>query len=202
MTSLLGRIMGGQRSISTIDDYANLVNQFTFNGMNYGLGYGSGIQQTLAGRTTEIAPNNFAGLATHAYQANGVVFACMLVRQLVFSSIRFRWQQIRDGQPSEMFGNPNLALLEQPWTGGTTQDLLSRLINDADLAGNSYWYKDTSLPGWAPRSPIVSSFGCGRTGWTSSSSRAWSAAGKSAGTSSDSSTPRAAPRQRPGRIHR
>jgi phage portal protein BeeE len=145
MTSLLGRIMGGQRSISTIDDYANLVNQFTFNGMNYGLGYGSGIQQTLAGRTTEIAPNNFAGLATHAYQANGVVFACMLVRQLVFSSIRFRWQQIRDGQPSEMFGNPNLALLEQPWTGGTTQDLLSRLINDADLAGNSYWYKDTSL---------------------------------------------------------
>jgi phage portal protein BeeE len=38
-----------------------------------------------------------------------------------------------------MFGSPDLRLLERPWPGGTTQDLLNRVIQDADLAGNSYW---------------------------------------------------------------
>jgi phage portal protein BeeE len=38
-----------------------------------------------------------------------------------------------------MFGSRDLAILEQPWVGGTTQDLLLRVIDDADLAGNSYW---------------------------------------------------------------
>jgi phage portal protein BeeE len=38
-----------------------------------------------------------------------------------------------------MFGSASLGVLEQPWIGGTTQDLLTRVIDDADLAGNSYW---------------------------------------------------------------
>ncbi|MCV7100074.1 phage portal protein [Mycobacterium palustre] len=146
--NLLERMLGrGRRDISTIDDYISLWNQFTYNGVGYGLGYAgtNGIIQTLGGQETELAPNNFVGLGAAAYQANGVVFACMLVRQLVFSTIRFQWQQIRQGKPSELFGTPDLAILETPWTGGTTQDLLSRTINDADLAGNSYWYKDTPL---------------------------------------------------------
>jgi phage portal protein BeeE len=140
--NLLSRIKGQEpaRSISTIDDYARLYNTFTFNGIAYGHGgLSPGIQQTLAGPATEIAPNNFVGLASQAYAANGVVFACMLVRQLVFSSVRFRWQRLRDGKPSDTFGNRDLRVLERPWVGGTTQDLLSRMIQDADLAGNSYW---------------------------------------------------------------
>lgn len=124
----------------TLDEYAKLANQFSFGGVGYGYGgLSGGIQQTLAGRATEMAPNNFVGLASHAYSANGVVFACMLVRQLVFSSVRFRWQRITDGKPSDMFGSRDLRILERPWPGGTTQDLLSRMIQDADLAGNSYW---------------------------------------------------------------
>lgn len=127
----------------TVDEYAQLFNQFSFNGIGYGFGGGMPqIQQTLAGQTTEMAPNNFVGLATHVYQANGPVFACMLVRQLVFSSIRFRWQRLRDGKPSDTFGTKDLAILEKPWKGGTTQDMLSRMIQDADLAGNSYWMVD------------------------------------------------------------
>lgn len=146
--NLLGRMLGhGSRDISTIDDYIDLWNQFTYNGVGYGLGFTgtTGIIQTLAGQETEMAPNNFVGLAVAAYQANGPIFACMLVRQLVFSGVRFRWQQISNGKPSAMFGTKDLALLETPWVGGTTQDMLSRLINDADLAGNSYWYKETPL---------------------------------------------------------
>lgn len=122
----------------TVDEYAQLYNQFAFNGIGYGYGPAT-VQQTLAGQVTEMAPNTFVGLATHAYQANGVVFACMMVRQLVFSSVRFRYQRLRDGKPSDMFGTKDLRLVERPWTGGTTQDMLSRMMQDADLAGNSYW---------------------------------------------------------------
>jgi hypothetical protein len=50
-----------------------------------------------------------------------------------------RTQRINNGRPSEMFGSASLKVLETPWIGGTTQDLLLRVIDDADLAGNSYW---------------------------------------------------------------
>lgn len=141
MANLITRLKGGSRSVpvvQTIDDLAALYQQFQFNGYSYQ----AGLQQTLAGTETERPSNNFVGLASSAYAANGVVFATMLVRQLVFSSVRFRWQRMRDGAPSDTFGTKDLSLLERPWIGGTTQDLLSRMIQDADLAGNSYWYRD------------------------------------------------------------
>lgn len=165
--NLLDRLKGGvdpARDIATVDDYAALLNQFSFNGIGYGYGSGltSGVQQTLKGPATEMAPNNFRGLAEHAYAANGVVFACMLVRMLVFSSVRFRWQNIDNGKPSDMFGTPELRALERPWVGGTTQDMLVRTIQDADLAGNAYWYRETSLarmgttdPGGEDRKSVV-----------------------------------------------
>ncbi|MCV7208401.1 phage portal protein [Mycolicibacterium canariasense] len=108
-----------------------------------GFGYpGSGYKETLSdGKATERPANNFEGLTRGAYQANGVVFSCMLARQLVFSGMRFQWQQMLNGSPSDTFGNRELRVLERPWGGGTTQDLLSRLIQDADLAGNSYWVR-------------------------------------------------------------
>ena len=144
--NLLDRLKGGTRDIATVDDYAALYNQFAFGGIGYGYGMGNSgysistpsVQQTLAGQTTEMAPNNFIGLSTHAYGANGVVFACMMVRQLLFSAIRFQWQRIRDGKPSDTFSSRDLALLERPWLGATTQDLLSKMIQHVDLCGNSY----------------------------------------------------------------
>jgi phage portal protein BeeE len=59
----------------------------------------------------------------------------------VFSATRFQWQAINDGRPSKLFGNSSLRLLEHPWPGGTTQDLLTLMIQDVDLSGNSYWVK-------------------------------------------------------------
>jgi phage portal protein BeeE len=166
----LDRLKGAERS--TLDDYASALNQFSFNGVGYGF-TGSGIQQTLAGgRATELAPNNFAGLASQAFGSNGVVFACMAVRQLVFSSVRFRWQRLRDGKPSDMFGTNSLRVLERPWVGGTTQDLLSRMIQDADLAGNSYWTLQSGefvrlRPDWVDiiAAPRELSDGRGQLGW-------------------------------------
>lgn len=144
--NLLDRLKGGARQAPaatlSLDEYAQQINSFIYQGNTYASG-GVRLQQTLAGgQGTEAPPNNFEGLASQAYQANGVVFACMMVRQLVFSSVRFRWQRLRDGAPSDTFGTKDLSILERPWPGGTTQDLLSRLIQDADLAGNSYWVRD------------------------------------------------------------
>lgn len=140
--NLLQRIKGGSpgERMTTLEEYVAQLNSFSYQGLAYQYGgLTQGIQQTLTGPATERAPNNLVGLASQAYAANGVVFACMMVRQLLFSSVRFQWQTLRNGKPSDTFGNTDLSILERPWTGGTTQDLLSRMIQDADLAGNSYW---------------------------------------------------------------
>ncbi|MFE0699126.1 phage portal protein [Streptomyces sp. NPDC058872] len=125
------------RAISTIDDYAEA--------LQASLGYGGwsplGITQSQPGQVAEKAPGDFPGYAT-LFATNPIIWACMVARQSVFSSARFTWQRMNNGRPSELFGNTELARLETPWVGGTTQDLLARVIQDADLAGNSYWVAD------------------------------------------------------------
>ncbi|OLZ72564.1 hypothetical protein AVW11_04005 [Streptomyces amritsarensis] len=124
-----------ERQISSLEDY---INSFQFGGSTY---YPSGVQQTMPGQAAEPVPSDFRGYAIRA-ATNGVLAACLSVRQDVFSSTRFQWQRLNNGRPSEMFGTSDLQLLETPWVGGTTQDLLTRVIQDADLAGNSYWARD------------------------------------------------------------
>jgi len=127
----------------SVNDYAAWVAQsFMYQGNTYGLG--QPVQQTLAGQTAERIGSDFPGLAG-AYQSNGVIFACMMHRQLNLSAIRFQYQRLAQGRPSEMFGDTSLELLEKPWPGGTTQDLLTRVENDASLAGNSFHTTETGL---------------------------------------------------------
>lgn len=183
--NLLTRIKSGAGSKIdgerlSLEEYSTMLNSFGFNGIGYGLNYGSnygmtdgqGIIQTLAGQMTEMAPNNFVGLAQNAYAANGIVFACMLVRMAVFSTIRFQWQRMRDGKPGELFGTAALRSLETPWANGTTQDMLMRFIQDADLAGNSYWTRDGNdlvrlRPDWMDivTEPRKLPAGRGQIGW-------------------------------------
>lgn len=124
------------------DDYFALLNAFSYNGVGYSAG--SGISQTLAGEA-EPTPDGFTGFAQGAWGGDAVVFACMALRQLVFSAIRIQWQRISNGRPAELFGTTGLRPVEVPWDGGTTQDLLNRMIQDADLAGNFYGVRDTPL---------------------------------------------------------
>ncbi|MEV4033404.1 phage portal protein [Streptomyces umbrinus] len=123
-----------RRSITTIDDYVQTM-QYGGNTYTYPQ---IATQQTMPGVAKERIPADFAGYAMQAL-TNGVLFACLAVRQDVFSAVRFQWQRLNKGRPSEMFGTTDLGILEEPWVGGTTQDLLVRMIQDADLAGNSYW---------------------------------------------------------------
>ncbi|UUW87408.1 phage portal protein [Pimelobacter simplex] len=82
--------------------------------------------------------NDFEGYIAGAFKDNGVVFSCMLARMMLFSEARFAFRRFRDGQPRSLFTTGELALLERPWPGGTTGDLLGRMLQDADMAGNAY----------------------------------------------------------------
>lgn len=106
-----------------------------FNGAQYPL---SGYQQTLAGDPVEMPDPSYLGYIQSIYKQDGVVWACMRVRKDVFSEVRFQWQQLRNGKPGKLFGNQDLAVLEEPWPGGTTGDWLGRAMQDIDLAGNHY----------------------------------------------------------------
>lgn len=102
-----------------------------------GLNYALSPSQTL-GTSVEEPGTDFQGLAQAAYGQNGVVFSCMMVRQLLFQEARFKYRRLESGRPGEYFGTTDLLPLEQPTPSTTTGDLLARAIQDVDLAGN--WY--------------------------------------------------------------
>src|SRR5215212_160047 len=124
------RVRGEARSTLSLEDWASFLSW-------RGLSYSMGLNQTISGTTEEI-PSDFAGLVEMAYKRNGVVFACMLVRQLLFSEARFQFRTMARGRPGELFGTRALRSLERPSPGKTTGHLLTRMIQDADLSGN--WY--------------------------------------------------------------
>ncbi|MFF5973733.1 phage portal protein [Streptomyces sp. NPDC012769] len=90
------------------------------------------------GADRERIENNFAGYVQGAYKKNGAVFACMAARQMVFCEARFLWTRFTDGRRGDLFFAKELEILETPWPGGTTGDLLAHMIQDADLAGNAF----------------------------------------------------------------
>ena len=69
---------------------------------------------------------------------NGPTFALIAARMQVFSQARFQWTRMEQGAPGDLFGSPELRILERPWPGGTTADLLARMELDVSTAGNAY----------------------------------------------------------------
>lgn len=113
----------------SMDDWLSM---FGFGGLNYMLS-GTSVSQD-----REAIENSFIGYINGLYKTNGVVFACMEARRSLFTEMRFQWQRIKNGRPLDLFGTPELNILETPWPNGTTGELLSRAIQDVDLAGNHY----------------------------------------------------------------
>ena len=132
MTRLINAIAGETRSESTfgLDEY---IEMFNFAGLDYPVGLRGSL-----GTSTEEIGRDFVGLVEGAYKQNGIVFACMMVRQLLFQEARFQFRRMKNGRPGEYFGTAALQPLEEPHPGGITSDLLARMIQDVDLAGN--WY--------------------------------------------------------------
>jgi phage portal protein BeeE len=90
-----------------------------------------------------LSEEQLAQTTNHAYRSNGLIFALVTARIQVLSQIRFAWTRYEGGQPTDLFGTEALRLLERPWPGGTTADLLARMEVDVSLAGTSYVRKIT-----------------------------------------------------------
>jgi phage portal protein BeeE len=120
------------RSLS-VDDYGLLIDQlFSFGGVQYP------ITSTWTQGPREELDHSYEQYSERALKRNGVVFACVALRTRVFSEARFAWQRREGGRPQLPFTDSTLAMLERPWPGGTTQDLLQRMLLSADLGGNAY----------------------------------------------------------------
>ncbi len=101
-----------------------------------------GFQQTLGGKQEEIV-DSYAGYVGQAYRTNSIVFSIMRDRLALFSQVRFQWRKLSgpNGRPGNLFGTQALDIIEHPWPGGTTSDLLGRVIQSADLSGNAFIIK-------------------------------------------------------------
>ncbi len=115
----------------SLDQWASF---FSFNGLQYPFMTAG----TTTGGNRESITHSFTAYVQMAYRANGPVFACMVFRAAIFSQAHFQFQRYQNGKPTELFGTQELNILETPWSGGTTADLLARAMQDNDLAGNFF----------------------------------------------------------------
>jgi hypothetical protein len=120
---------------ASFQSYVNDV--IKFQGQTYG-GALPGFSTLYGANPAEPIGNSFEGYCLGMLMANPVVWAVELKRYVVFSQARMCFQQLRANRPGKLFGTPALDMLNTPWPGGTTQDLLARMLLHADTAGNAY----------------------------------------------------------------
>lgn len=115
----------------TVSDYAA---QLAYGGHQYPLMGSSSSAYT----DVEEPGREFAAYVSGAYKSDGIVFAALVKRMSLFSEASFMWQRVTDGKPGDLFDTRELDLLRTPWPNGTTGELLARMLQDADLAGNFF----------------------------------------------------------------
>lgn len=124
---LAGRQVEARDGALSLNDWAQY---FTYGGLAYPI-----MPRTTMGQLNE---ERIPATGDLAYRMSSPVFSLVLARMQVFSQIHFQWTQFKAGQPGDLFGSPELSLLERPWPGGTTADLLAKMEVDVSVAGNSY----------------------------------------------------------------
>jgi hypothetical protein len=110
----------------SLDDWASI---FTYGGVGYPL-----IQTTMG----SIDRERIFTTAIGAHHNNVAIFALVAARVQAFSQVRFQWTRFSGSQPGDLFGTDELKVLEHPWPGGRTSDLLARMEVDNSIAGNAY----------------------------------------------------------------
>lgn len=112
--------------------------QFGYGGHTYPFG----LNQTMAGqRVQEVASTLPAYSAV--LRGSPPAFGAQMVRALVLSQARLTWRNppSHARSPRRLFGTSELGVLERPWPGATTGELLSRMEWHAGLAGNAFVYR-------------------------------------------------------------
>lgn len=103
----------------------------------YNVGQASGAAVLVSAFGTPDAEKVLPTYVNHlaAFRDSSVVFGVTLRRVELFTEATFKWQ---NKTTKALFGNASLAVLEQPWPGGTTGELLARMELDVTLMGNSF----------------------------------------------------------------
>jgi phage portal protein BeeE len=91
--------------------------------------------QTYGEPNAERVLQSFDQFAELAFGGNAVVFGVVNTRAKLFAEARFKWRRLND---KALWGSPELSKLERPWPNGTTGEMLTRMEQDASLAGNAY----------------------------------------------------------------
>ena len=105
-------------------DYQQLFTNFTYAGIGY---------QVPAGSLSQITA--LQGIR------NPIVLACIFLRCSCFGEVRIQFQRLNSGRAArDLFGTQALDILEHPYIGAGTGELLSRMELDNAMYGNSYWW--------------------------------------------------------------
>ncbi len=103
-----------------------------------GFGVNFPFNQTLVGKKAAEISSTLPGYMS-AVRGCPPAFAAQMTRALVLSQARFTFRnRPTSNTPRRLWSSGALAPLEQPWTNGTTGELLSRMEWHAGLAGNAY----------------------------------------------------------------
>lgn len=107
---------------------------------------------TMAGQKIETPEDSFLGYVQGAYKRNGIIFAVSMARARPFSEVTFKFRGLKDsGGGPNLFGKPELSILETPWPGGTTQQLLMRAEQDITAAGTFFVVREPGRLGGPDR---------------------------------------------------
>src|SRR5438045_899314 len=103
------------------------------------MGYWEGMASGASTLTTyggdpkrEPAAQNLVSAAIQAYESNGVVFACTLVRMMMLAEATFKFRALAD---KHLYGNRDLRILEYPWPGATAGELWARMEQQDTTGG-------------------------------------------------------------------
>jgi phage portal protein BeeE len=101
-----------------------------------GMASGASTLTTYVGESKrEPAMQNLVAAAMQAYETNGVVFACTLVRMMMLSEATFKFRSLKD---KHLYGNQDLSILEHPWPGATAGELWARMEQSVSTGGNAF----------------------------------------------------------------
>jgi hypothetical protein len=125
---------GGVAERAAFQSYVNEL--VKFQGHSYtGL---PGLTTTYGANPAEPIGATFEAYVQSMLMANPIVWAVELKRLTVYAEVRFAFQQLVNGRPGRLFGTRDLQILETPWVGGTTGNMLARQLLRADFAGSAF----------------------------------------------------------------
>jgi hypothetical protein len=136
--ALVDRISSGLAELRTRGASAPASSRFSFDDLAEMVSFG-GVGYPVA-RTTmgTVDSESIGSTSIGALTSSSPVFGLVLARMQAFSQARFQWTRFSGSQPGDLFGTDELSVLEQPWPGGTTSDLLARMEIHVSGAGNAY----------------------------------------------------------------